>query len=100
MRKILWSLLILFSLSLGVVRAEERILNGRILAVNRKFNFVIINLGKEDGIEKGMIFMVYQDKKLLGKVEVEDVFPKMSSCIILPEWKQGSIKVNDGILAE
>lgn len=100
MKKILLFLLISVGLCFSTVRAEEKILNGRILEVNRKFNFVIINLGKEDGVERGMVFMVHRDKKLLAKVEAEDLFPKMSSCIILPEWKQGSIKVDDRVIAE
>ena len=100
MKRILLCLIILISICSGTVKAREKILNGKVLEVNRKFDFVIINLGKEDGIKKGMMFMVYRDKKLLGKVEAEDIFPKMSSCIVLPEWKQGNIKVDDGVLAE
>lgn len=74
------------------------IFNGKILEVNSEYNFVIINLGKENGIKKGMVFMVYREKKLLGKVEVEEVFGDMSSCIILPWFKKEEIKIDDGVL--
>lgn len=100
MKKVFFHLLILCCMFFSPVRAEEKILNGRILAVNRKFDFVIINFGMEDGVKEGMIFMVYRDKELLGKVEVEEVFPKMSSCIVLPEWRQRTIKIDDGVLLE
>lgn len=100
MRKVLLYFLILFGIFIGTVNAERKILNGRILEINRKFDFVIINLGREDGVKRDMMFMVYRDKKLLGKIKAEDVFPKMSSCIVLPEWKQGKFKLDDGVLAE
>lgn len=74
------------------------ILNGKILEINREYNFVIINLGKEDNVEKGMVFLVYREKKLIGKVEVEEMFQDMSSCIILPWYKQEEIKIDDGVL--
>lgn len=98
--KIFLYLFVLAGICLCTAKAEENVLNGRILEVNSKFDFVIINLGEEDGVERGMIFMVYRDKKLLGKVQAEDVFPKMSSCVILPEWKQATIRIDDGVIAE
>lgn len=75
-----------------------KILNGKILVVNKDHNFVIINLGKDNGVKKGMVFLVYREKKLIGKVETEEVFKEMSSCNILP-WMSGKeLKRNDGIL--
>lgn len=74
------------------------ILNGKILELNREYNFVIINLGKEDGVKKGMIFLVYRERKLIGKVEAEEVFQDMSSCIILPWYEKEEMKIDDGVL--
>ena len=64
MRKCLFFLFIFAALSISIIKAEEGFLNGRILEVNRKFDFVVISLGMEDGVEKGMMFMVYRGKKL------------------------------------
>lgn len=86
---------ILIILSSGL---HAEILNGRILEINREYNFVIVNLGKEDGVKRGMVFLVYREKKLLGRVEVEDVFNDMSSCNILPWYESEEIKIDDGIL--
>lgn len=77
---------------------QAGILNGRILEINHEYNFVIVNLGKEDGVKRGMIFLVYREKKLLGKVEVEDVFKDMSSCNILPWYEREEIRIDDGVL--
>jgi len=78
----------------------EKILNGRILAINKKFNFVIINLGEKDGIKKGMIFMVYRGQKLLARAETEDVYKEMSSCALIPGRNIGKLKIDDGVLEE
>lgn len=86
---------ILIILSSGL---HAEILNGRILEINREYNFVIVNLGKEDGVKKGMVFLVYRDKRLLGRVEAEDVFNDMSSCNILPWYESEEIRIDDGIL--
>lgn len=87
-----------FILVAWVMDLDAEILNGRILEINKEFNFVIINLGKEEGVKKGMVFMVYREKKLIGKVEAEDVFQDMSSCAILPWFKKEEIKIDDGVL--
>lgn len=91
----LWLIIALIFLSCSL---QAGILNGRILEINHEYNFVIISLGKGEGIKKGMVFMVYREKKLLGKVEVEDVFQDMSSCNILPWFKKEEIMIDDGVL--
>lgn len=91
-------IIVVLILVLGFTELYAEILNGKILEVNREYNFVIVNLGKDDGVKKGMVFMVYRDRRLIGKVEVEEVFSDMSSCIILPWFKNEEIKIDDGVL--
>jgi hypothetical protein len=79
-------------------RRTEKILNGKILTVNKEFNFVIINLGKKDNLKKGIIFLVYRENKLIGKVEVEETFKDMSSCVIVPWISKEELKRDDGVL--
>ena len=45
-----------------------------------------------------MEFFIYREKKLLGKVAVEEVFEDMSSCAILPWYKNEEMKINDGVM--
>ncbi len=76
----------------------EKILTGKILTVNKEFNFVIINLGKKDNLKKGMVFLVYRENKLIGKIEVEETFKDMSSCLILPWITKEEFRRDDGVL--
>lgn len=91
-------IIIVIILVFGFINLYAEILNGKILEINREYNFVIINLGKRDGVKKGMVFMVYRDRRLIGKVEVEEVFNDMSSCVILPWVKNEEIRIDDGVL--
>ena len=56
---------------------------GRILTVNNKHKFVIINLGQEDGIKPGMSFNVYRGSKDIGRIEVLEVHPGISAADIM-----------------
>lgn len=48
-------------------------LEGEILVVNREFNFVVVNLGKQNGIKPGDRLRIYDGDKMLGEVNVETV---------------------------
>lgn len=78
----------------------EELLTGEVLAVNDEFHFVIVSLGKKDGVKGGEKFIVYKDKKYKGKVEVEEVFKDMCSCNILPEYQAEEIKVGDMVIED
>jgi len=62
-------------------KTGARVLNleGKVLVVNKDYNFVVINLGSKDGIGIGNIFSVYQDNKYLGDVKVEKVHDSMAA---------------------
>jgi len=89
-----------FFMLVSVGRGEEEILHGQIQAINKKFDFVIIDIGSENGVKEGMVFMVHRKKKLLGKVRVEEAYPRMSSCLNLPAWQQGKFREDDGVILE
>ncbi|MFH0731352.1 MAG: hypothetical protein V2A72_00320 [Candidatus Omnitrophota bacterium] len=54
-------------------------LEGEVLVVNREFNFIVISLGKQDGVQEGNSFYVYDADKLLGVVRVETVRDNISA---------------------
>lgn len=65
-----------------VVRPKE--FCGEVLIVNDEFNFLMIDLGKKDGLSVGTILGVYRDRKLLGKIRVEEVYNNISEAAVLP----------------
>ncbi len=80
-----------------VVRGAIQEIEGRILVVNDEFNFVVLDLGEDSGIEPGTILTVTREGAVLGKVEVENVYEDMSSAIILPQWQKGSFMEDDNV---
>ena len=68
-------------------------LKGRIITVNDKHKFVVIDLGKSEGVEKAMQFDVYRKKKRIGKIEVIETRQTISACDIKEMSRR--IKVDD-----
>jgi predicted RNase H-like nuclease (RuvC/YqgF family) len=71
-------------------------LEGKVMIVNKEFNFAVINLGSRDNINVGDAFAIYHDGKYLGDLKVEKVHDSMSAAGFAPELKD-FIKENDKI---
>lgn len=52
---------------------------GKVLVINKDYNFVVINLGSKDGIDIGDTFNVYHNNKNVGDVKVEKVHDSMAA---------------------
>lgn len=75
-------------------------LEGKILVVNKEYNFVVINLGSKDGVKAGDIFLVYRGNTYLGEIKVEKVHDSMSAAgFVSPEMKQ-QVSEGDRILSK
>ncbi len=70
----------------------------RILTVNRKFNFVVINMGLQDGLKVGDKVNVLKNGKPGAVLQVEKLYDKFSAATILEENPQAQIQEGDGIL--
>jgi len=52
---------------------------GKVLVVNKDYNFVVINLGSKDGIKIGDVFTLYHGNSILTDVKVEKVHDAMAA---------------------
>lgn len=66
--------------------------NAKVMAVNKENNFIIIDLGEEQGLKPGTGFDVYRDDKKIASVEVVQIRKNVSACDI----KQASTPINVG----
>ena len=66
---------------------------GKVLALNRDNNFVIIDLGEDLGIKPGDRFQVYRDEALIATLEVIKTRKNISACDIKKE--KTPIRVGD-----
>ena len=52
---------------------------GKVLVINKDYNFAVINLGSKDDVEVGDVFVVYHNNKNIGEVKVEKVHESMAA---------------------
>ena len=73
-------------------------LKGKIVTINMEHNFVVIDLGKQDGIDIGNKFNVYRGETLLGSVEIIQARDKIAAADI-KDLKEGmNIEINDTVV--
>jgi len=77
---------------------ENAELKGRVVTINMEHNFVVIDLGKQDGIDIGNKFNVYRGETLLGSVEIIQARDRIAAADI-KDLKEGmSIEINDTVV--
>jgi hypothetical protein len=69
---------------------------GKVLIVNKEFNFVVINLGSKDRVTVGDEFLVSRSGNPIGEIKVEKVHEFMSAAGFSPQLRN-SIKENDKV---
>jgi outer membrane murein-binding lipoprotein Lpp len=70
---------------------------GKIMSINPAWNFVVMNVGQDEGVVENGLFIVYRGKELVGKVKVVSTEAHTSVADILPEWKKGEIQPGDDV---
>jgi DNA repair exonuclease SbcCD ATPase subunit len=73
-------------------------LRGKVVAVDPKFNFVVLNIGEDQGAKPRGVMMVDHDGQLLGKVRITSVAKDECVANILPDWRRGNIMEGDDVL--
>jgi hypothetical protein len=73
-------------------------LRGKIIAVDPKYDFVVLNIGEDQGAKERGVMMVDHDGKLLGKVRIKTVSKDRCIANIMPDWKRGEIIEGDEVL--
>ena len=76
-----------------VSAADKAAMIGKVLAVNRENNFVVIDLGQDQNVKVGDSFQVYRDEKPIANVQVIQARKSISACDIKRETVV--IQVND-----
>lgn len=60
---------------------------GKVLVVDPKWDFVVVNLGEKDLMVPEAVLMVQRNGKLIGKVRITEVRADRSIANIIPGWK-------------
>lgn len=73
-------------------------LKGKVLVVDPKWDFVVLDIGEEQGVVEKGVLMVSRNSRLVAKVRVTNVQPKRSIANIMPGWKLGEVMEGDIVL--
>jgi hypothetical protein len=73
-------------------------LAGRVLRVDPKYGFVVLNIGEKQGVAKNGRLLIKRESKLVGKVRVSTVDPDTSIANIMPDWKLAEVMEGDQVI--
>jgi len=73
-------------------------LSGKIVAVNPTWNFVILDLGKNDSVVEGLTMVIYRGDKMIGKLKTVTVDAQTSVADVLPGTPASAIEVGDQVI--
>jgi len=74
-------------------------LTGHILAVDPKFDFVVLDIGKDKGLLERGELLVNRSGRLVAKLKVSDVKDHRAIANVLPGWKQAEVMEGDQVLS-
>ncbi|MFA4983886.1 MAG: hypothetical protein WC559_01035 [Candidatus Omnitrophota bacterium] len=80
------------------IKKNSSIPEGKVLVVNRDYNFAVINLGAKDGVRIDDIFTVYRGKKELGDIKIEKIHDSMSAGTFLTQQLKDKINEGDRVI--
>jgi hypothetical protein len=72
-------------------------LKGKILVVDPKWDFVVLNIGEDEGVLQDGELLVSRDGKLVAKVVVRSIEKDRSIANIVPGWKLGEVIEGDEV---
>jgi chromosome segregation ATPase len=86
------------AVKLPKIEVKSQTLEGKILRVDPDNGFVIVDLGKRDGITEGMKCNVYREGKLIAKLEVIKAEEVTSAARIINGLPQEPVIENDSVV--
>jgi hypothetical protein len=69
---------------------------GTVIAVDPKYDFVVLDIGGNQGVLEDAKMLVNREGKLIGKIKITSVEPNRSIANVLPEWKQEGTEIMEG----
>ena len=75
-------------------------LRGKVLAVDPKYDFVVLDIGAAQGVEERGTVLVNRNSKLVAKAKITRVQENRSIANIVPNWKFAEVAEGDAVIAK
>jgi hypothetical protein len=72
-------------------------LRGKILVVDPKWDFVVLNIGLDQGVKEEGELLVSRDGRLVAKVIVRSLEKNRCIANVMPGWKLGEVIEGDEV---
>jgi len=72
---------------------------GQVVVVNREYDFVVMNLGRNQGVAIGQELQVVRGTEVLGRVKIEKVYDELSAAAIMPNSEKDRMHEGDVVRA-
>ena len=72
--------------------------SGKVLVVNKDWNFVILDIGSEKGLVPNAEMLVHREDKLVGKVSISAVSKTLAIAEIMNDWQQSPLREGDFVV--
>jgi len=102
--KILNRKIVALSTELAIYKTPEYVvplppgLRGKVLVTDPKWNFVVLNVGEEQGVLEQGELLVNRNGKLVAKVKVRSVQKDRSIANVMPGWQLGEVMEGDQVI--
>jgi hypothetical protein len=73
-------------------------LHGKVLVTDPKWNFVIVNVGQDQGVLEHGELLVNRNGKLVAKIKVRNVQKDRSIANVLPGWQLSEVMEGDQVI--
>lgn len=81
-------------------RPLPRGLSGKVVLVNKDWNFVVLDLGSDAGLVPNAEMLVHRGDQLIGKVQISGVTRKMAIADINSDWMESAVKEGDFVAVQ
>ncbi|MFH0907257.1 MAG: hypothetical protein V1929_00645 [bacterium] len=72
--------------------------SGKVLVVNKDWNFVVLDIGSEKGLVPKAEMLVHREDKLIGKVAISAVSKTLAIAEIVSDWEQTPLREGDYVV--
>ncbi len=84
----------------SIGRPLPRGLSGKVVLVNKDWNFVVLDLGSDAGLVPNAEMLVHRGDQLIGKVQISGVTRKLAIADINSEWMESAVKEGDFVAVQ
>lgn len=72
---------------------------GEVLAVNKEYEFLVINLGRINGLDADSGISIYRSSELIAIAKIEKLYENISAIVIDDKGQLDRVKVGDAVVA-